>query len=206
MVEVHDQLKGLARSFLGAAFMALTREHVIPPSRFHFFLRVGHDYSGWTVRGQEFDDLEAELNRSFPDRFADPLKRPHPEFAAHFMFSLLEGSIAAIAHRGELFAAVASSVDETIDQLIDVLESPESISTCCRAMSHLTTDTGKPIELGKFFVYPEVVSSESMIEITEQLVPGARSAFGLEEPNFYDLIRPGFSGGSFDWFSQAALT
>jgi hypothetical protein len=129
---------------------------------------------------------EEALNQEFPNRFADPLNRPHPAYAAHFIYSFLEGSIAVIADREGLFESNAQSLNETFEQLIYILESTESTTTSCRAMSHLTTETGKPIHIGDFTVHPENGSFDSMIEITEGLVPNARNAFGLKVPNFYD--------------------
>lgn len=71
---------------------------MIPPSIFHRYLSVGTDYYGGSINNlSEYRNLEYALNQTFPQRFAEPLKRRDAEFASSFIFDFLEECIARAA-------------------------------------------------------------------------------------------------------------
>lgn len=185
-VSERDQLADLARSFIGAAFPALERIHVIPTPSHHPFVHVGRDYAGADVRCPEEAQLEAMLQAMYPDRFADPLTREHAEFPDFYIFSLLEGAIRRCAGSGDdRYEPDTPAVRESVDELIRVLDSPEYTMTCCRAMSHLTTKGTEPVTIGEITIYPER-STRDLLERMRDFIPAGGSAFNRERPFFYD--------------------
>ena len=79
---------------------------------------VGRDYFGDTIRGlPKYHELERELDRAYPERFAEPLKRRHGEFASSYIFSFLEACIARCG-RDRTFAADSAAVRKSIDELL----------------------------------------------------------------------------------------
>ena len=83
-MSTQEDIEQLACAFIAEAFSALEREHIIPTPVYHPYVSVGRDYYGETLRGVEgYRPLEEALERAYPARFAEPLKRRHSEFAAH---------------------------------------------------------------------------------------------------------------------------
>jgi hypothetical protein len=180
------ELRQLARRFIGAAFDALSAEHVLPTPVFHPYLAVGRDYFGDTIRAlEEYRILERQLDETYPDRFAEPLKRRHAEFASSYIFSFLEACIARCAHEGE-FSAAAQGVDESIDELLAVLETATNEIVCCRHVSHLTTTTGAEVEIGEVTVVPEPQAWEQLVSRVQWEVRGAARAWNRDDPRPYD--------------------
>jgi len=185
-VSERDQLADLARSFIGAAFPALDKFHVIPTPPYHPYVQVGRDYFGGDVSGPERAELDAMLHVVYPERFADPLTKQHPEFPQSYTFSLLEGAIRRCAGAGDdQYEPDTAAVQESVDEFIRVLDSPEYTMTCCQAVSHLTTKGTEPVTLGDITIYPEG-STGGLLEQVSEFIPAARSAFNRERPMFYD--------------------
>lgn len=185
-VSERNQLADVARSFIGAAFPALAELHVIPTPFYHPWVQVGRDYEGGAVSGPELEELEAMLQVMYPDRFSDPLAKEHAEFPHFYTFSLLEGSIRRCADGGgDVYEADTPPVQESIDEFIRVLESPEYTMSCCRAMSHLTTKGPASVTIGGITIYPEL-GTRDLLERARDVIPSAGSAFNRERPFFYD--------------------
>ena len=185
-VSERDQLTDLARSFIGAAFPALEEVHVIPTPRYHPYVQVGRDYFGGDVSGPELGELEAMLQVMYPERFADPLTKQYPEFPNLYTFSFLEGAIRRCAGAGDdRYEPDTAAVQESVDEFIRVLDSPEYTMTCCRTMSHLTTRGTEPVTIGDITIYPES-STQDLLERARGFIPAAGSAFNREQPFFYD--------------------
>ena len=207
-VSERDQLAELARSFIGAAFPALEKLHVIPTPFRHPWIQVGRDYAGADVSGPEEAELEAILQVMYPDRFADPLLKEHPDFPHSYVFSLLEGAIRRCAGTGDdRYEPGMAAVQESVDEFIRVLDSPTFTMTCCRAMSHLTTKDTRPVTIGDITIYPEIPGRD-FLEQLRDLIPAAGSAFNREPPFFYDpphsLIVTAEEAASADPFGVAA--
>jgi hypothetical protein len=185
-VSERDQLAELARSFIGAAFPALEKLHVIPTPFYHPWVQVGRDYAGVDVNGPERAELEAMLQVVYPERFSDPLAKQHPEFPDSYTFSFLEGAIRRCAGTGDdQYEPGTPAAQESVDELIRVLGSPTYTMACCRAMSHLTTRGKEPVTFGDITIYPEAPDRD-LIEQMRNLIPAAGSAFNRERPSFYD--------------------
>ena len=185
-ISERDQLAELARSFIGAAFPALEKLHVIPTPFHHPWVQVGRDYAGADVSGPELAELEAMLQVMYPERFGDPLTEQHPEFPHFYTFSLLEGAIRRYAGTGDdHYEPGAAAVQESIDEFIHVLDSPKYTITSCRAMSHVTTRGTEPVTIGDITIYPETPTRD-LLEQMRDLIPAAGSAFNRERPFFYD--------------------
>lgn len=179
-----DELVRLARNFVGAAFRRLAALHVIPTPHYHPWVRVGTEYAGGDVMGPELKELETKLQAMYPDRFADPLTREYPEFPGSYVFSLLEAAIRRCSGDGT-YEADAPPVRESIDEFIQVLDAQEYTMSCCRTMSHVTTEGEAPVSIGDITIFPEN-TTQGLIDGTVQAIPAAGSSFGLEPPFFYD--------------------
>ena len=178
---IHDAIRSAAREFFAASFHVLEEDRVIPTPAFHPFIKVGRDYFGHDIMAlTQFIELERLLNSSFPDRFAEPLKRHTAEFAQTYMFSLLDACVARCGSRGESFDVSSPSVDASIDELIDVLESDTYELICCRVVSHMTTDTGNPVSIGDVEVVPERGDRDDLLRRIAQEIPGAAGVFNRD--------------------------
>lgn len=185
-VSERDQLADLARSFIGAAFPVLEKFHVIPTPPYHPYVQVGRDYFGPDVSGPELAELEATLHVTYPERFADPLTKRHPEFPQDYTFSLLEGAIRRCAGEDDdRYEPESAGVQESVEEFIRVLDSQKYTLTCCRAMSHLTTRGAEPVTIGDITIYPEN-SERDLLARVREFIPAAGSAFNRERAFFYD--------------------
>ena len=64
-------------------------------------MQVGRDFFGDTIHSvPEYHELEKLLNELYPERFDEPLKRRHAEFASTYIFNFLEACIARCGRRG----------------------------------------------------------------------------------------------------------
>lgn len=184
-----DDLRTASRAFIAAAFEALSAEHVIPTSPAHRNIAVGHDYFGASIMGlTEYKALEAVLDDRFPERFAEPLKRQHPEFASTYVFDFLE-ACAARCSRDDRFDANTPAVDESINELVSVLEASSYEVVCCRNVSHLTTMTGDDVRIGDVTVVAEQSVSGADRELIRRIVdeiPGAPRPLNRDRPSQFD--------------------
>jgi Apea-like HEPN len=180
-------LRQAARAFAAASFVVLRRDHVIPTPVFHPYVRVGRDYYGPTVSGlAEYIALAEGLEERYPDRFGDPSKKKKPEFVTTYIFSFLEAAVARCGLAGT-FSADSPAVSEAIEEFLALLETPEDEIVCCRVVSHLTTDDGRPARLGAVDVVPlEEGGSRSPERPIIDEIPAAPVAFNREPPFTYD--------------------
>ncbi len=126
------------------------------------------------------------LHVTYPERFADPLTKQHPEFPQSYTSTFLEGAIRRCAGAGDdRYEPDTAAVQESVDELIRVLNSPEYTMTCCRAMSHLATKGTEPVSIGDITIYPES-STRDLLERVRDFIPAAGSAFNRRRPFFYD--------------------
>jgi len=185
-ISERELLAQLAESFIGAAFPALQEDHVIPTARTFPYARLARDYLGNDVSGPELEDFEAMLQAVYPDRFTDPLQRRPPEFPHFYSFAVLEAAITRCAKAGgDVYETNAPGVQESIAELIAVLDSPRYTMTCCRAMSHLTTKDEQPVTLGDITIYPQG-SRDDLLKRTRDFIPNAIGACNREQPFFHD--------------------
>jgi hypothetical protein len=177
----------LAHSFIGSAFPSLTWDNIIPPPTHHPFIDVGRDYAGSDVSGPEFAALEEALNASYPNRFSEPLTKPHPEFSNMYIFSFLEGCVVRCADAGDnIFEGETQPVQVSVDELLGVLDASEYTMTCCRAASQVTPATGTPVTIGDVTLYPDSGASDDLLQRAVDLIPAGPSALNREIPRFYD--------------------
>jgi hypothetical protein len=181
-----SDLGAASRRFIAAAFDVLAEQHVIPTSVYHPYVAVGRDYFGDWIRARaEYHTLEENLNASYTERFADPLKRRDPEFASTYIFSFLEACVARCA-RERNFNSDTRAVDETINELFAVLATKTYEVICCRHVSHLTTATGAEVQIGDVIVVPEPEQWGGLVKRIEQEISGAARAWNREDPRPYD--------------------
>jgi hypothetical protein len=179
-------VKETARAFVTEAFAALHDEHVLPTPEFNPYLEVGRDYYGDSIRGPAYEAFEAALETAFAERFAEPHKRQHAEFASTYIFRFLEACVARCGRANGVFDATTSAVDESINELIAVLEEQNYTATCCRVVAHLTTADGSYLQIGELQVVPEEDKRHDLTRKIASKIPGAVSAFNRHWPTPYD--------------------
>lgn len=185
MIENRD-LRAASRQFIAAAFDVLRDQHVVPTPIFHPYVAVGRDYFGDPIRAlAEYEALEAHLNDAYPERFAEPLKRRHSEFASTYMFSFLEACVARCARDGS-FDPDSQAVDKSIDELLALLGTKAYEVVCCRHVSHLTTTSGADVQIGDVLVVPEPEQWGGLIERIQREIRGAAGAWNRDDPRPYD--------------------
>jgi hypothetical protein len=177
-----------ARDFLTTAFASLEKRGVLPPPRFKPYLAVGQDYYADELEASaESHRLEGILEEAFPERFDDPLKRRHAEFASIYVFRLLETAIAMCALRRESFRTTSPAVDEAISALIDRLATRQAEVVCCRFVSHVASISGEEIAVEGVTLLP-LAKDHSWRDdsIFRKFIPGAGQAFDHEPPFVHD--------------------
>jgi hypothetical protein len=180
-----NELGELARSFIAGAFEALREEHVIPTPVFHPYIAVGRDYFGDTIRAvPAYRDLEGKLDETYPERFGEPLKRRHAEFASSYIFSFLEACIARCG-RARTFAADSAAVQDSIDELLAVLGTTTNEIVCCRHVSHVTTTSGDA-QIADVVVVPEADEWVRLLRRICAEIPGAATSWNRDDPRPYD--------------------
>jgi Apea-like HEPN len=181
-------IRDTARAFVAGAFDALRKEFVLPTPVFHPYVHVGRDYFGDTIHGvPAYHELEQQLDALYPERFAEPLTRRHPEFASTYIFNFLGAAIAACGRLSHYdgqdhFDANSAAVSESIEELIAVLDSPTYEVVCCRFVSHLTTGDDTEITLGDITVVPEPEGFGKLTKRIAREIAGGWSAFNREDP------------------------
>jgi hypothetical protein len=177
-------LRAASRAFIAAAFDVLAEQHVIPTPIFHPYVAVGRDYFGDSIGTlATFHALETQLNDIYPNRFAEPSERR--EFAEMYIFSFLEACIARCAHTHS-FNVDSQAVDESIDELLSVLEAMTYEVVCCRHVSHLTTASGDEVQIGDVTVVPEPEQWGGLVQRIQREIRGAPQAWNREDPRPYD--------------------
>lgn len=185
-MSAQPELRAAVQAFIAAAFNVLRAEHVIPAPIFHPYVAVGRDYFGDTIRAlPEYQALEAQLDDAYPERFAEPLKRRHAEFASMYMFSFLEACVARCA-RDHSFDADSQAVGDSIDELLAVLGTTDYEIVCCRHVSHLTTTTGAEVQIGNVTVVPEPEQWGGLVDRIQREIRGAARAWNRDDPRPYD--------------------
>jgi hypothetical protein len=195
------EIRDTARRFVAGAFEALAEEHVIPMPIYHPYVAVGRDYYGDTIRGVEAHyELERLLDAAYPERFADPRTRLDAEFASHYIFSFLEACVARCG-RADDFDPAGPAVDESIDELLAVLDASTDEIVCCRHVAHLTTTAGDEVTVGDVTIVPEgeIGRGERAGRIAREIA-GAARAWNRDDPRPYGpphslLIVREISGG-----------
>jgi hypothetical protein len=185
-VSGQSDLRGACQAFVASAFATLAEEHVLPTPIYHPYVAVGRDYFGSSIELlAEFAAVEAQLNEHYAERFAEPLTRHHAEFARTYIFGFLEACIARCARAGN-FTASGGPVDESIDELLMVLETRTYELVCARHVSHLTTTSGNAVQIGEVTVVPEPDGSRGLIDRIRREIPGAPRAWNRDVPHPYD--------------------
>ncbi len=180
----HD-VRATARTFISDAFDALAREHVVPTPVFHPYVAVGRDYYGDTIRNLDgYQAFEEALEHAYPDRFGEPRARPHAEFASTYVFSFLEACIARCGLAAN-FDPTGEPVEESIDELLQVLASDTYEMVCVRHVSHLTSSTESEIQLGDITVVPEPADWGGLTDRVQHEIVGAAQAWNRDDPRPY---------------------
>jgi hypothetical protein len=185
-VSEQEDLRTACRAFIAAAFGALREEHVVPTPIFHPYVAVGRDYFGGTIMAlTEHHTLETQLEDAYPERFVGPVPRPHAEFATTYIFSFLEACVARCAREGS-FDADSPAVEESIVELLAVLDTSSNEIVCCRHVSHLTTTSGAEVQVSDVIVVPEPEQRGELVARIQREVRGAPRAWNRDDPRPYD--------------------
>jgi len=175
------------RDLVVVAFAELTSERVIPPSRFHPWIRVGRDYYGPALMAlPEFKTCEAILESRYPNRFDKPHTRRHPEFANHNLLHFIEACVRRCWDDDD-YSAHSDAVADSISGLTAVLDADLIELKVVRAVSHIQTTTGAAITIDGIEVVPERDRQDFDFFMSEcrARVPGAGSSFNRERPAIF---------------------
>lgn len=176
-----------SRTLARVAFERLAAKRVIPTSRYHPWIRVGRDYEGADfMHAPEFTQLEDLLNRAYPERFDDPLKRRHAEFSNSYIFHFIEAAVRRCADDGD-YGEESLGVNSSIEEMISILDAAHQGLAVVRAMSHIATAKGQAVTVDGIEVVPEPSRKafDFLVDQCRQRIPGAGSGFNRERPHVF---------------------
>jgi hypothetical protein len=175
------ELRLLANRFLAEAFEALSRDRVVPTSRFNPHIRVGHEYFGDAVRSvPTYASLETAITNSFPERFGERGPGELRDFASAYLFSLVEAAVFRCSVADGSFNPESSAVAESLDEMMAVLATPTTGVAAARIVTHMTTTAGAPLELGDVVIQPG--GGWDGLRLIGELIPGTGGAVSRDPP------------------------
>ncbi len=182
-----DEIVRASQTLVRVAFERLAAERVIPTSRYHPWIWVGRDYEGAVfMHTPEFTQLEGMLNRAYPARFDEPLKRRHAEFSNSYIFQMVEAAARRCADDGD-YREDSRGVTTSISEMVSILDGPHHTLAVVRAMSHTATVDGQAAAIDGIEVIPEPSRHEFdfLVDQCRQRIPGAGGAFNRERPHVF---------------------
>lgn len=182
-----DEIVRASRALVRVGFERLAAERVIPTSRYHPWIWVGRDYEGAVLmHTPEFTQLEDMLNRAYPARFDDPLKRQHAEFSNSYIFHMIEAAVRRCADDGD-YGVDSQGVTRSIEEMIAILDEPHHGLAVVRAMSHIATVDGQAVTIDGIEVVPEPSRQafDFLVDQCRQRIPAAGGAFNRERPHVF---------------------
>lgn len=182
-----DEIVRASRALVRVGFERLAAERVIPTSRYHPWIWVGRDYEGAVfMHTPEFTQLEDMLNRAYPARFDDPLKRRHAEFSSSYIFHMIEAAVRRCADDGD-YGEDSQGVGSSIEEMISILDAPHHGLAVVRAMSHIATGDRQAVTIDDVEVVPEPSrhAFDFLVDQCRQRIPGTGGAFNRERPHVF---------------------
>ena len=182
-VSKNDAITEHSRAFVTAAFLTLREQHVIPTPVFHPFVRVGRDFFGPDISSsQAFGALEKALSERYPERFDKPSNSDLREFPSTYIFSLLETAVARCGKARD-FSIDGEPIDQSIQELLELLEPGDDEVICCRAVSHLTIEGADPLTIGDIEIVPELNENrDELWQIVSERIPATPGTLNREAP------------------------
>jgi len=180
------RLREAGRAFLAAAWSRLRDEQVVPTPAFHPYIEVGRDYFGDSIMVlPEYQALEDAI-ASAHARFDAEAPLDEREFPSGLIFSFLETFVARLTRMDEDFLPDGSAAEQSLRDLTQVVQADTVEVACCRAVSHMTTADGQPVEFSDVRVEPVISEaaghSREVNRIISEVIPGAASAYGRVRP------------------------
>jgi len=180
MTEPTD-VRNAARAFLVAAFGRLREDAVIPTPVFHPVVRTGRDFYGHRIDDlASYASFEDRLMTAYPTVFSAHRDDAYAEFPSTFVFSLLEATVARCGRVRE-FDPTGPPVEESIDEMLSLLEGAPQRVLCCRVVSNLTSDGGERVRLGDVCVVPQQ-AAKSLERIIADEIPAAADELNRRRP------------------------
>lgn len=170
-----------ARAFLTEAWSKMHELGVVPPSPYRPHLRVGRDYFGDTLMTlPTYKALEKAIEAAHL-RFSEQTALGDRDFAATYIFPFLESFIARSAKERQDFAVDSPVATDVIRDLQASLAADDYEVVCCRAVSHMTTSNGQPVEFTNVRVEPVDAPAHdhtrTLLEIVEAALPGGAHTY-----------------------------
>lgn len=186
MDEIERRLAEAGREFLAAVWPQLEADRVVPLPAFHPYIEVGRDYFGDQVMWLLEYRALVEAITSAHSRFDPQVPLMEREFPGGLVFSFLETFVARLTISGEDFSSDGSAADQAVRELIHAARADTFEVACCRVVSHMTTTTGEPIDFDGVRVTPVVSDaaghSGTLNRLVSEVIPGAMSAYGRDDP------------------------
>lgn len=177
-----------AHEFVDAVVPELEEEGVLPVSRYHTQLRVGHDYFGDTIRGvAEYSRFVEALNETFSERFSEDKPLGEREFASRYTYDYLEAVISACASNYEKVSSDSIAIHNVDLELLRSLQSNQFDIVVCSKVKHMATETGNPIDIGDIRVTPIPSDHTSFLEEIRVLqeIPRLHAVLRDGPPNYF---------------------
>ncbi|WP_191843116.1 HEPN domain-containing protein [Catellatospora chokoriensis] len=187
MTDPDSPVASAARAFLGEAWSRLRELGVVPPSPYRRHLRVGRDYFGDDVMHRPaFKALESAIEAAY-SRFNPVRPLGAREFPSSYVFPFLETFVARLGRQD--FAADGPVATETIRDLEAALAAEDYEVVCCRAVSHMTTTDGQPIDFTHVRVAPVDAPAHDhtrrLLKIVEEALPGGAHTYVNADLHMY---------------------
>lgn len=182
MTDSESPVAAPARAFLAEAWSTLHQLGVVPPSPYRRYLRVGRDYFGQDLMPlSAYTALERAIEATYPSRFGKQTALRDRDFAGTYIFPFLETFIARLAKARQDFAADSPVATEAICDLVAGLAANDYELVCCRAVSHMTTSNGQPVEFTNVRVEPIDAPAHDhtrrLLEIVQGALPGGAQTY-----------------------------
>ena len=177
----NSELVDLSRRFVAEVFDALSRDYVIPTSRFSPHIRVGREYFGDAVHASPtYSTIEKSIEQAFPARFADKHPGEVWDFPSTYLFSLIEASVYRCSVAESSYEPTAAGVTDSIEEMLAELASDATGVAAARIVTHLTTATGGRLEIGDMVIEPG--GGWDGLRKIGTLIPGTGAAVSREPP------------------------
>lgn len=172
------ELKSSANSFIAAAFAALTADRAIPTSVQHHRLQTHVDFSGQKIRGlTEYEVLEDQILTTCPELFPKDQDDHQRRFTVSlYLSTFLEECVDRCSLYND-YDLSSPAVTETVDELLTVLSGAPYDFVRARHVSHLTTQTGRELQIGDVTIVPENGSEQNPVRRIRREIPCADKAW-----------------------------
>lgn len=171
----------IAACYISEAFSSLEQQHVIPASYFAPDACMGRDFSSDMMSTETLGQLKQLMEDLYPHRFQDNALSKSKELTSLYTTRLLESAIYLCTIHGQDYSNESQGIREAVEAFLSALDAKTVEVAACRVVAHLTTRTGRELDLDEAIVIPCDDWSSVFMTIKE-IIPGAGAALPRELP------------------------